>query len=536
MTAALLAAGAAAPVAFADPSDRPRSAIAAAPTSRPVDEIGGDAPLPTSPGDHKLKFRTHIDGKRVEMTYLLHLPPRYESDGPDARHPMLVFLHGSGESGSDLAGVYAWGPPSLLKKDTINPVFAATCPFVVLAPQCPPRGQRWDMDYMTRAVSVLVDGTLRRSRVDPDRVYVTGLSMGALGTWCLGQLAPEKFAALAPMNGLGWHPERAGPLLKAVPVWASVGLNDESKFVDAAHAMEAALAGAPVARRFAYLMGNGHDAFWPTYQDPDFYEWLLAHRRPSPAVREQLAAASPSPVDTPAPTVPGHYFCTVTTRVAEQPYQMDYTLYLPRGYEPGKRYPTMLFLREADTVGPVYHDLCVHGPDLALERDPSLQDRFPFVVVSPHMPVKCDWQTPGMTSTLLGLLDHLSDHGVGIDRDHVTVTGVDAGANGAWRLVTEAPDRFAAVVPIETNIPMPVTDDQLATVTREVPGRAYTVAGDAASAGRVAKAFVGRDWKVSSLPRGATSLGDLSAYTDPEVLAWMAAQVRPTPAASAVAR
>ncbi len=541
-TAGLLVAVAAggAALARADPSDPAPSFATVAPATRPapepIDEIGHDQPLPTAPGDHKLKFKTHVNGKGVEMTYLLHLPPRYELDGPAKRHPMLVFLHGSGEAGSDLAGVYAWGPPSLLKAGTGNPVFAASFPFVVLAPQCPPRGQRWDMDYMTRAVSVLIDGTLRRARVDPDRVYVTGLSMGALGTWCLGQATPDRFAALAPMNGLGWQPERAGALLRTVPVWASVGLNDEGKFVDANRAMDAALAGAPVARRFSYLIGNGHDAFWPTYQDPDFYEWLLTQRRPSPAARGQLAAAPPPPVDTPVPTVPGHHFGTWPTKVGDQPYFMDYVVYLPKGYEPGKRYPTMLFLREADTVGPIYDDLCMHGPDLALERDPTLQDRFPFVIVSPHMPVKCDWQTPGMTATILGLLDHLADGGMGIDRDRVTVTGVDAGANGAWRLVAEAPDRFAAAVPIETNIPMPVADEQLAAVARTVPGRAYTIAGDAASAGRVAKLAAGRDWAVTPLPKGMTSLGELPAYADPALLGWVARQVRPTPPAAANAR
>jgi predicted peptidase len=524
-------------VALADPSDPPPSVTTVTPppttrpTAKPVDEIGGDGPLPTTPGDHKLKFRTHVGGKVVQMTYLLHLPPRYETDGPDQRSPMLVFLHGSGESGSDLAGVYAWGPPSLLKKDTINPVFAASCPFIVLAPQCPPRGQRWDMDFMTEAVAVLVDGTIRRARVDPDRVYVTGLSMGALGTWCLAELTPDRFAAIAPMNGFGFHPERAGPLLRTVPVWASVGLNDEPKFVDATRTMDAALAGAPVARRFCYLIGNGHDAFWPTYQDPDFYEWLLTHRRPSPAAREALAAAPPPPVDTPLPTDPGLHFGTWDTKVADQPYPVDFVTYLPKGYTPGKRYPTMLFLREADTIGPDFNDICLHGPNLALARTPSLQDGFPFIVISPHMPVKCDWQTPGMTATLLGLLDHLSP--LGIDRDRVTVTGVDAGANGAWKLVAEAPDRFAAVMPIETHVPLPVTDDQMAAVERTVPGRAYVIAGDGASAARVAKWSAGHDWKVTELPPSATALGELSAYTDPAVLSWLAAQVRPASPASA---
>ena len=243
--------------------------------------------------------------------------------------------------------------------------------------------------------------------------------------------------------------------------------------------------------------------------------------------------AATRPVDTPVPTTPGHHFCTVATKVGDQPCPMDYVLYLPKGYTPGKRYPTMLFLPEADSVGPDYNGVCVHGPDLALERHPELRDRFGFLVVAPHLPVKCDWQTPGMTAALLGLLDHLSAAGVGIDPDRVVATGIDAGANGAWKLVADAPDRFAAVLTTETHIPLPATDDALAAVTRVVPGRAYVVNGDTVSAGRVARAAGGRDWKTAPLSPAATPLGELPAYTDPAVLAWAAGQVRAVAGASA---
>ena len=518
-------------LAVADPSDPAPPVVAdRPPATRPAEEPL--RPLPTTPGDHKLKFRTRVNGQTVDMSYLLHLPPTYASAGPDARHPMLVFLHGSGESGSDLAGIYTHGPMSLLKPDGGNPDFSASCPLVVLAPQCPPRGQRWDDPVMTAAVSALIAAVTDHGRIDADRVYLTGLSMGGLGTWCLAEQDPGRFAAIAPMNGLGWQPDRAGPRLARVPVWAAVGLNDEPKFIDAARQMDAALAAGPAERRFSYLIGNGHDAFWPTYQDPDFFEWLLAHRR------------STVPVQAETPTTPGHHFGTWATHVADQPCQMDYVVYLPKGYDravaAGRRYPTLLFLREADTVGVDYRDVCVHGPGLALERSPALADRFDFIVVAPHWPAKCDWQTPGMSATLVGLLDHLADAGVAIDRDRVTATGVNAGANGVWRLVSEVPDRFAAAVPIETNCPPPDTipAEQMATVTRSVPGRSFAAADDAGAAGRLTRATAGssRDWRSAPLPRSAAPLGELPPYADPELLAWIARQSRPAPAASANAK
>ena len=362
--------------AWADPSDHPAAVVGPAtraaavppgssPGADPTDELAR-VPLPTAPGDHKLRFRTHVDGHPVELSYLLHLPPGYRPDGPAA--PMLVFLHGSGESGNDLAGVYMHGPMVHLRPGGTDPDLAATCPLVVLAPQCPPRGQRWDMPYMTDAVNVLVASTLRRARVDPDRVYLTGLSMGGLGTWCVAEAAPHRYAAVAPFMGTPWHPEAAGRVLRDVPVWSSVGLADDAKFIDGTRTMEAALAGAPVERRFVYLLGNGHDAFYPTYLDPAFYEWLLTHRRPTAARRQWLVTATSRPADTPVPTTPGHHFGTVQTKVGDQPCPMDYVVYLPRGYTPGRRYPTLLFLTEADTVGPDYGGVCLHGPDLALAR------------------------------------------------------------------------------------------------------------------------------------------------------------------------
>ncbi len=538
---ALLAA--AGTVARADPFD---PAPAFPPTTRPaggpVDEVGGDTPLPTSPGDHKLRFRTHVAGRQVDMAYLLHLPPGYDADvpatNPADRRPMLVFLHGAGECGTDLAGVYALGPMYHLRKGGDDPDLANSCPLVVLCPQCPPRGQKWNDDYMYKALMVLIDGAVRRSHVDPDRVYVTGLSMGGLGTWCVAEHDANRFAAVAPMSALAWHPEVAGPVLKTVPVWAVAGLGDEPRFIDGTRAMQAALAGAPADRRFTYLMGNGHDAFYPMYVHADWYEWLLSHRRPpTPAARQQWAACPPPPVDTPVPTTPGHHFCTVVTKVADQPYQLDYVVYLPKGYTPAKRYPTLLFLRESDTVGPDYHDVCVHGPDLALERHPPMQDGFPFVVVSPHLPVKCDWQMPGMSPMLLGLLDHLKAGGLGIDPDRVTVTGVNGGANGAWKLVTDAPDRFAALVPVETAGPVWPTDETVSAAARTVPGRAFVVAGDTGSVDRVQRLAGGHDWRTVPLPPAATPLGELPPYTDPATLAWVAAQTRPpAPAASANAK
>jgi len=490
--------------------------------------------LPTEPGDHKLKFRTHIGDRAVEMSYLLHLPPDYGD--ANKKHPMLVFFHGIGECGTDLAGVYALGPMTLLKKEGGNATFAASCPFIVLCPQCPPRGQTWDTDFMYKASAELVAQTIKKTRTDPDRVYATGLSMGGLGSWCVAEQAPDLFAAIAPLSAMEWHPDQALQQLKYVSVWSVVGLDDQLRFLNGTRAMDAALANGPLTQRFTYLVGNGHDAWYPPYQNPQFYEWLLAHRRPSAAEKKKIDAMSAPPTTQPLPSAPGHYLLNFAIKIGDQPYDMDYTLYIPKGYRPDTASPAMLFLHEQDTIGPDYHDLCVHGPDLALEAKPALKSNFPFVVISPRLPIKCDWQTPGMTQALLALLDHVSQS-INIDQDRISITGINAGATGSWKLANEASGRFSAIIPVMIDGDLLPGDDQSQLVSN-LPGRAFIKATASSSIDRIS-ALIGRsnlDWHLAKLSDNSNAIGDLSVYSDHRLLKWLADQRRATPPESTASK
>ncbi len=490
-----------------------------------------DLQLPDAPGDHKLRFTTTVDGRPVRLSYLLHLPPGYDADSPadpltgHRRPPMLVFLHGKGECGTDLAGIYALGPMTAFRPgDSANPGLAASWPFVALCPQCPPRGETWTDDDMVAATVALTRAVVATARVDPDRVYVTGLSMGGQGTWAVAQAAPDLFAAAAPLSALPWHPELAGDRLRFVPVWAATGLDDEARFVDGGHEMQRALAGSAVPDRFTFVVDGEHGVFNPMYEGPSLYEWLLEHRRPAAADRARLRQhpADPQAV----PTAPGHYALTYDVTVGDQPVQLDYVLYVPRTPATGPR-PALLFLSESDTVGPDYDGVCVHGPDLALERTPALQATYPFVVVSPRRPAGMRWDHPGMFKALAGLLDHVSA-AVPIDPARTSVSGVDVGGWAAWRLATALPDRFAALVWVSTrpDINPPLDGRRL---VRALPGRAYVTTANPGLTHRLVASFTQstQDWKALPLPDATTPLGDLPAYSDPVVIGWLAAQRRP---------
>ncbi len=512
---------------------QPASVRADAPAKTPpIDRTGDDdfnrhLVLPNQPGDFKLKYKTLIGDHPVELPYVLHFPPEYNKD-VRKKHPVLVFFHGIGERGTDLGGVYALGPMTWLRPDGGNPVFAASCPYIVLCPQCPP-DVTWDTDYIYKASAKLVDQTIRNTRADLDRVYATGLSMGGLGSWCVAEEAPDMFAAIAPLSAMAWNPDQAALKFKYLSIWTVAGVNDQPRFIDGTRSMEAALAHNPVPTRFTYFVDKGHEAWWPPYQSVGFYEWFLSHRRLTPAQRKKLDSKPIPSGEQPLPTLPGHYFLNFSVMLGNQPFNMDYVLYLPKTYRPhAPPYPAMLFLQEQDVMGPVYHDICVHGPDLELEKKPGLQNNFPFVVISPRAPIDCDWNRPGMTKAILELLDHVVK-GVGVDPDRICLSGINAGADGVWKLAAEAPDRFSAISSVVTTGPFTPGDDRAA-VVKTIPGRVFVKPDDAASADRISQLMKNTklDWKVTKMPGTASATSDIPAYADHQFLVWLQQQHRVT--------
>ena len=199
----------------------------------------------------------------VELDYLLYLPPEYAQD--DQEWPLLLFLHGAGESGDDLETVKVHGPPKLIAA-------GQDFPFVVVSPQSPHFG--WDV----LALHTLLDEITTRYRIDEDRVYVTGLSMGGMGTWALAASRPDRFAAIVPICGGGNR--RQAPRLKDLPIRIFQGAKDPVVRPETAQAMYDALqrAGAKDVELTIYPDAD-HDSWTRTYDDPSLYEWLLEQKR-----------------------------------------------------------------------------------------------------------------------------------------------------------------------------------------------------------------------------------------------------------------
>ena len=201
----------------------------------------------------------------TETKYLLYLPKDYNNDS--SRHwPLMLFLHGSGESGSDIEKVKLHGPPQLIEQ-------GKQFPFIVVSPQSDvPSG--WDIDQLYK----LLQQVKKNYRVDANRIYLTGLSMGGFGTWALAMKHPEEFAAIAPVCG-GGDTSNAWKI-RNIPVWCFHGALDKTVPIAGSINMVKATSRWNLNVRFTIYPDKNHNSWDTTYNTNDsLYDWLLAQKK-----------------------------------------------------------------------------------------------------------------------------------------------------------------------------------------------------------------------------------------------------------------
>jgi len=199
-----------------------------------------------------------------ETQYLLSLPAQYNSD-TSQRWPLVLFLHGSGESGHDLQKVKAHGPPELVEK-------GKSFPFIIVSPQSDvPNG--WDADLLYK----LLQDVKHKYRIDNNKIYLTGLSMGGYGTWSLAMKHPEEFAAIAPVCGGGDTTETWK--LRNIPVWCFHGAKDNVVLpVYSENLVRATRRFNPDVKFTLYPEAN-HNSWDLTYNNDSLYTWMLSHTK-----------------------------------------------------------------------------------------------------------------------------------------------------------------------------------------------------------------------------------------------------------------
>lgn len=221
--------------------------------------------------------------------FQVYVPAEYASR---PSWPVILFLHGAGERGTDglLQTTVGLGPA--IRRDP------ARFPAIVVFPQVPPDSQ-WVGVPAEMALAALRQ-TMAEFQVDEPRVYLTGLSMGGHGTWYLAYRHPELFAAIVPI--CGWVPDDArfrgsvpvvppdsgAPIpalarrLARTPVWIFHGEMDAVVPVSASREPAAALDAVSTVARYTEYLGINHNSWDPTYGSDEFTRWLFAQRRVSP--------------------------------------------------------------------------------------------------------------------------------------------------------------------------------------------------------------------------------------------------------------
>lgn len=260
-----------------------------------------------------------IGSTKAPYGFIEHLPDGAGKAGK--KHPLVFFMHGHGELGDsdkDLPNLAKHGPFKLLvQKDPLAKVFADQSA-ILIAPQ----GLKADNWWKNEKLIGTFDYVLANYPVDPERIYVTGLSMGGGGTWTLATAQPDRIAAAAPVCGAGKPGDAAK--LRGLPLWVFHAIDDPTvKFPETSQAwLDAILtdrgakpaggvmeghekntqpmtgtlngktwswkAGASPAGTLvsttlnltAYPNG-GHDSWTRAYATPEFWTWLFAQKRAS---------------------------------------------------------------------------------------------------------------------------------------------------------------------------------------------------------------------------------------------------------------
>lgn len=219
----------------------------------------GDEPAAGKQVEQSLKV-----SETLTIPYLLFLPDGYD-ESSEREWPVILFLHGRGESRGPLSLVAKWGPPRFAARGD-------DLPYIVIAPQCP-NETNWIDPEQQNGILALLDHTLTELQCDRTRVYLTGLSMGGYGSWRLAADHPEKFAAVVPICGKG-DPTDASKLVD-LPIWVFHGDKDSSvpfqHSVDMVNAIREA-GGNKI--RFTTLEEVGHNCWSAAYATPELFKWL----------------------------------------------------------------------------------------------------------------------------------------------------------------------------------------------------------------------------------------------------------------------
>lgn len=217
----------------------------------------------------------------------LHLPYRVHEPSHNSQSdklPLLIFLHGAGQRGTDNVEQLRHGAKEFTKDD-----FQKEFPSYVIAPQCRTDHKWCEVDWTAASVEQptapseemaalfeLIDDFVKTHPVDKQRIYFTGLSMGGFGTWDAIARRPHFFAAAIPVCGGGDLNTAAE--IKDIPIWCFHGGADPVVKVELSRNMIAAIKAAGGEPKYTEYEGVAHDSWTQTYKNKELFQWLFQQK------------------------------------------------------------------------------------------------------------------------------------------------------------------------------------------------------------------------------------------------------------------
>ena len=238
--------------------------------------LAGAALLPARAADDKAKTgfidKTFKNADGTTSPYVVFVPKDYDGT---KEYPVILFLHGAGETKQPNAKKEGQLPvnvgigPAIKKREK-------DFPFIVVIPRAEGFGWGADTANAKRALAML-DEVNKEYKTDAKRQYLTGLSMGGMGTWSIAMAHPDRFAAIAPICGRG--DTKTAEKIKDLPCWCFHGDADTAVKVEGSREMIDAIKKAGGSPKYTEYPGVGHNSWDKAYGTDELYTWLLAQKK-----------------------------------------------------------------------------------------------------------------------------------------------------------------------------------------------------------------------------------------------------------------
>jgi len=204
---------------------------------------------------------------KARYNYLLYLPKDYAQK--TVPYPVIIYLHGSSHRGNDLNKLKGYGLPYVIDK-------GKEFNFIVVSPQCPD-GKYWSSENWFDSLYTELKS---KYRIDTDRVYLTGISLGGYGTFIAGMDHADKLAAIVPLCGgvNDGDMTRLCSTLKKMPIWTFHGTADNIIPISETERVVKALDQCNGNIQFTRLENKGHTIQY-LYEKDDIYDWMLKWKR-----------------------------------------------------------------------------------------------------------------------------------------------------------------------------------------------------------------------------------------------------------------